>query len=148
MPKGTPNKKTDDETALELGGERNPRNLMNDKPDLQNRNVRAKRGSGGRLDVPAGVIRQGYRPFWALDANGVIDLLLSRGYEYVIHNGTKMMCHAGNGDKHYLLETPQEFYDEDQKEFLAEIEDNSSDVVQPGSDPYTPQSRPRERDLS
>lgn len=137
--------------------DRNPRNLENDsKPNLQARNPRVKARRGGKLVVPERFKTPGYREYWGIDRPGEIEQLLERGYEYIYDDGQKVSVHAGGGYKHYLLRIPQEYYDEDQEEYLAELQETTYQQARIGSGEYAPTGRgiegegvaiKRERDL-
>jgi len=137
--------------------DRNPRNLENDsKPNLQARNPRVRAGRGGKLTVPQRLIEKGYRYYWGIDRPGEIEQLIEAGYEYVNDNGQKFSVHAGAGNKHYLLRIPQEYYDEDQAAYLAELQETTYQQARIGSGEYAPTGRgiegegvaiKRERDL-
>lgn len=84
--------------------------------------------AGGKLHVPESLKEEGYRYYWAIDRDSMLEQLENAWYEYVTDDrGEKLTVSAGKGETHYLMRTKQEYYDEDQKLQQDSINANMSD---------------------
>ena len=94
------------------------------KRDHENvaRPARKKWQRGGKLNVPSKYLRQGYKTYWAVNNPGEIEALEERDWTKVKDDrGEPVTVDAGNNKKHYLLEIPVEYWQEDLK---AQSEEN------------------------
>ena len=61
--------------------------------------------------------RQGYQRYWAIDRPGEIEKMEARDWTFVLNeSGEKIRTPAGQGNWHYLMEIPQEWYNQDMEE--------------------------------
>ena len=94
------------------------------KRDHENvaRPARKKWQRGGKLNVPSKYLRQGYKTYWAVNNPGEIESLEERDWKKIRDDrGEPVTVDAGNGKKHYLLEIPVEYWQDDLK---AQSEEN------------------------
>lgn len=129
----------DVENDTKLGATRNPRPTQNGKKiDLQERKARLSGDTGGVLNVPKHIMKEGYRYYWAIDLPGEIEKLLYRDYEFVKDDaGSKLNVPAGNGNYHFLMRIPQEYFDQDMQEQSDRIQEATFQQAKVGAGQYT-----------
>ena len=72
--------------------------------------------AGNKLHVPDSLKKEGYQQYWQVDRPGVIEQMEAAYWEKVKNErGDFITVPAGGGEKHYLMQIEQKYYEEDMK---------------------------------
>lgn len=107
-------------------------------PETRVRSPRVPFQSGGKLSVPEHLIEKGYRYYWGIDRDGVIEQLQAAWYEFVYDNGKKVIANAGRGNAHYLMRVEDQYFNEDIAAQQRKIDELEMQDVKIGQGEYSP----------
>ena len=99
--------------------------------------------SGGKLNVPAELKKDGYQNYWQVDSKGMIEQMEAAWWEKVKDaRGDHVTVPAGNGDTLYLMQIEQKYYDEDiELQQKRNIDTTATQAQSLGEDEYVPLGR-------
>lgn len=109
----------------------------------EKRPARIPMSAGNKLHIPEYLKEAGYFYYWALDKKGMIEQMKAAYYEHVKDDrGEELSVPAGNGETHYAMKIPQEYYDEDMaRQQKLNIDATAKQAQALGEDEYVPQGR-------
>lgn len=107
------------------------------------RPARIPMSAGNKLHIPDHLKEDGYFYYWALDKKGMIEQMKAAYYEHVKDDrGEELAVPAGNGETHYAMKIPQEYYDEDMaRQQKLNIDATAKQAQALGEDEYRPVGR-------
>jgi hypothetical protein len=110
---------------------------------MEGRAPRVSMSAGGKLDVPDSLKIAGFQYYWAVDRPGDLERFEAAWWEFVTDkkDGRKITTPAGNGETHYLMRIPQQYYDEDIQKQQDRVNDNLVESARLKEGEYVPKDR-------